>query len=458
MEVIVHRRQFAISREHAQLPPRWRRVAIGGGYTLCHDPALATAEIAPQLGGGLLLGNAFGHGSDASTGRYAALQFPLLSTDATGLLALYYRIDPAGVVVTSSPAVAKAFFGAEASPRALPRTGLNWHPSPASPLTGWSRLMADQTINLDTGRVEHRGLSVRSALDEDQAVSRVGELLTASAAQIAPRYERVLLPLTAGLDSRTLMAALIAANVPFETFTQVFGKNSHHDAVLAAEISRRYGIRHHVVKSQGNNERWARSLAMHQLDSVHDADVASLFAGGLYANLRQGDVMLRGGLFELGRLDYHGRLYGLSFGRNPERLAAAILRRFRERPDGPLHAAVEAWVKHRLRHDIGLELGDAFFFDQDIGGWLSAVEQGLDSLPGVSLHPANSIAALRCLMSTTSTRRRAGCIQRRMIAQIDPELDRFEYNPVRQLRQRLRGSSFETMYYRLCTMLSIHPA
>lgn len=455
MQVVVHRRQFAISREHEQLPVRWIRRPLAAGYTLSHDPDLGIAEIMGALGTGLLLGESHGYGDDASAGRYATVQWPHVSTDAAGLLALFYRVSPSGTVVTSSPAIARDFFSASPQSRQLPRAGMNWHPSPGSPLTDWSRLMADQRLDLSTGEVEHTPKSLGSDLDESQAVARLVEVLRKTTASIAQKHERVLIPLTAGLDSRTLLAAALAAGIRFETFTQVFGKNSRYDAVSAAEISKRYGVRHEVITPRAPEPALARSLARHALGSVNDADINSLFPGAMYAHVRPGDVMVRGGLFEQGRLDYHGPFFALTLDQ-PERLAATILRRFGERADGPLRPVMEAWVRHRTRYGLGLGLGDSFFFDQDIGSWLSAVEHGLDTLAGVSQHPANSLDALRCLMSTTPMRRRAGVIQRRVIASVDAELDRFEYNPVRQLRQRLRGSSLETAYYRLRAMLAIH--
>lgn len=457
MQVVVHRRQFAISREHNQLPGRWIRRALPHGYTLSHDPDLKVSEIDAALGGGLLLGEAHAWGTPLAAGRHVALQWPRLALDAGGLLAVFYRVDGTSVVVTSSPAIARDFFGAEGSTRVLPRSGMNWHPSPGSPLVRWRRLMADQQLDLATGQVEHVRKSLASDLDEAQAASRLGEALRATTLSTAAAHARVLLPLTAGLDSRTLFAAALSAGVKFEAFTQVFGKNSEHDARSAQQIAKRYGIKHTVVSPQPIEPSRARSLANHALDSVHDADITALFPAGMYGHVEGGDVMLRGGMFEIGRLDYHGRFFGLNFDR-PDRLARAILRRFREPIDGPLRPLIEDWVRYRSQHGIDLSLGDTFFFDQDIGSWLSAVEQGLDSIAGISQHPANSLEALRCLMSTTSTRRRAGFIQRRMIAEVDPALDRFEYNPVRQLRQRLRGSSLETFLYRLRAIFSIHAA
>lgn len=455
MQIVVHRRQFAISREHAHLPARWRRVTLPGGYTLSHEPELAVTPIDETVGVGLLIGEAYGFGTDAACGRFASIAGTRVATDAAGLLALFYRIDTAGVVITSSPAVAKDFFGASPARRDLPRQGINWHPSPGSPMVGWGRLMADQRIDLAEGRLEDAPKSLAPQADENDAVVRLAEVLRSATVQIAARHHRVLIPLTAGLDSRTLFAAAIASNIKFETFTQVFGKNSEHDAISAARISSHYGIQHHVITGETPDATRARSLSRHSLESVHDADVTSLFPGGMYRHLRAGDVMLRGGLFELGRLDYHGPFYGLSLDK-PGKLAHSILRRFREPPEGPLRPIIDAWVRHRTEHSLGLELGDAFFFDQDVGGWLSAVEQGLDSLAGVSMHPVNSLDALRCLMATTPRRRRAGVIQRRMIAYVDRELDKFDYNPVRQLRQRLRGSDLETVYYRLRALLPVN--
>lgn len=446
MKVTPDRRQFTISRQPWPVPDGWRAIGLPHGYTLHHHPDLRVTRAAAGDLERITLGHAFdmlGHGAG---GRFATIEGSTVCTDECGLLALLYRQEAQGVTVTSSAALACRAFGGVPSQRRLPRYGMNWHPSPGSPVQGWARLMADQCLDLASGAITANPKTLASDLSEEQAAERLLGGLTEFMTLQRSRFSRTLLPLTAGLDSRTLFTALCASGIEFETFTQVFDEKSRHDADTARKLALRHGVPHFSVLGLEPREEHRRRLYEHQLDSVRDADATTLFAGGFYRHLHDEDVIVRGGLFELGRLDYLGRLWRVEAG-DPRDVAAQIITRFGEDPGGPLFETLKAWWVHRRANPIGLELGDAFFFDQDIGGWMASIEQGLDSLPPTSLHPMNSLALLRCVMSASPRRRRAGWVQRRAIARFDKALDDVPYNLFDAWRHRIRGTPLEYGYY-----------
>jgi hypothetical protein len=445
MDIRPHRRQFTIGRRDWPAPEGWRAVGLSDGYLLHHDPELRVLRDERDAQR-LTLGHAFGMSNGTTAGRFVTVEGSTLRPDDGALLGLLYKREADEVVVTSSPAVACLAYDARPTEWRPPRHGLNWHPSPGSPVEGWTRLFADQCLDLRTGRTTTARKTLASTLTEDQASDELLSRLIELMRLMRPRFERVVLPLTAGLDSRTLFAALCASGVEFETFTQVFSARSRQDAETAHQLARRYGVAHHLVHGAEPRSEHCNRLREHQLHAVCDADVSTLFKGSFYRQLRSGDLIVRGGLFELGRLDHLGRLWRIEH-TAPENLPNEILARFGESPNGTLLDALRAWQAHRATHSLNLDFDDAFYFDQDVGAWLASIEQGLDSLPPTSIQAMNSLPLLRCLMSTSRRRRRAGWIQRGAIARFDGALDRVTYNAFASMRQRLRGTHAEYVYY-----------
>ena len=450
MNITPGRRQFTISRKPWPAPDDWCAIRLTHGYTLQHHPELRVAREDVPGGSRLTLGHSFSAPGKVLGGRFVTIERELVRLDACGLLALLYVKGGDGFTITSSPAIACQAFGATPADRKLPRRGMNWHPSPGSPVNGWARLLADQTLDLASDEVRTCPKTLATDLSEQQAAEDLLSGLIESVSAMHSHFARTLLPLTAGIDSRTLFSALCTSGVAFETFTYVFDDASRQDAQTARELARRHGVLHHAIAGFERRGEYANALHRHQLESVCDTDVATLFPVGVYSHLKQHDLVLRGGLFELGRCDYLGRLWGIE-DTDPRVRAGEIVARFDDDPSGPLLAPLEQWLAHRQRNPIGLDLADSFYFDQDGGAWLASIEQGLDSVPGTSVHPMNSLSLLRCLMSTSPRRRRQGCVQRRLIASVDAVLDRIPYNPA-QLRDRLTGTPLEYGYYWLRSM------
>jgi hypothetical protein len=246
------------------------------------------------------------------------------------------------------------------------------------------------------------------------------------------------LALTAGLDSRTLAAALLSSDVKFDCVTQNFAGVKKADITVAADICRYLGVKHHVIdpiatdnSAVGNSAAGHSAVDLwrqHALGSYSDADDNVLLNGDQYRFLRAGTILIRGGLFEVGRRFYAGQFRDLV---GDTMTGEKIFRRFESAaPDDAAIQALDAWLDWRRANDNGLDLLDSFYLDQRVGGWLAAIEQALDLLPGRSVQPVNSLAAMRALVTPGIEDRQAGRLQKEAIARMAPQLRRFPLNPV----------------------------
>lgn len=154
----------------------------------------------------------------------------------------------------------------------------------------------------------------------------------------ATKEFRVGLALTAGFDSRILLAAAREFLEEIEFFTFAPGKH-RVDQIMARKIANRLGLRHRVVSgvraSAAEMQAWDRAVG----DTIR-APVRSI-----YTTVRQFDydLILSGILGETGR----GRLYRSDYATiNAERpTAALVLTRMLQPLDPALLSATETWLR-----------------------------------------------------------------------------------------------------------------
>jgi hypothetical protein len=440
MNLAVHRRQFVIAKEPVLVNQDWRSLILSNEFHLSHQADLPVRIVERSARRLVIIGQTFagedGDGRDdlshdlshALSGRFTWIDWPYLYTDASALLPVYYTDHRAEPLITSSVALAAKLANAAVSRRPIRWGGLNWTPPPRSSVPNLGKLLRDQRLHIPSATVEFVDRAIRPAASFDQAKQRLASDLTAISRAVGKSSGTIYLALTAGLDSRTLLSALLAAGVRFECVTQKFEGVSRSDIEIAGRISRYLGVQHHVIGPNPRTEDPVRLWREHTLETHSDADNTHLIPQDQYRFLRAGDTLVRGGCFELGRRFYASRLKDLTF-ENASGLD--LWGRFEtEPPDADAVASLNEWLAWRRRHGSGLDLVDAFYLDQRVGGWLSALEHGLDMQPGISVPVANCGRILSSLITPGEADRRTGRLQREVIGMLEPNLLRFPVNPI----------------------------
>jgi hypothetical protein len=427
-----HRRQFVIARQPFLPEEDWTSQAISNEFHLSRQRDLPVQVLEQDGRRVLLLGQAValtpGAGPDELAGRFVRIEWPYLHPDPSALLPVHYGDTPDGPLVTSSPGLAARLGGGALIRRAIAWAGLNWTPPPATAVAGIARLLRDQRLLIPTATAERVDRPIHPAASVAAARDGMAADLTAIAGQLRERGGTTYLALTAGLDSRTLLAGLLAAGTRFECVTQSFDGVKPADIEIAGRISRHLGLRHHVVGPEAFDEAPLRLWREHALDSYRDADDVHLIPQNQYRFLGAGDLLVRGGCFEFGRRFYASRFTGLDFG---NATGTALWSRFESAaPHLPTVAALDAWLDWRRGHADGLDLVDSFYLDQRAGGWLASVEHGLDMLPGPTLPAANCSRILSALITPNEAERADGRLQRDVIRLLEPGLLRFPVNPL----------------------------
>lgn len=444
LPIEVHRRQWIITRS-ATVPSKLVHFAtqqLGGGKAYLHrHPLLNAASVGSSLVLGTIVPTArYGDQLYRETGSFVVIDWPWLTTDAFASMGVFYFPGPKDIVCSSSVALISDAKDLPIAGRKLDWSQrMNWDPVPTSRISGLRKMFCDQALNLVTGTTEHRNRSVSIKQSETHAAAGLAEHFANVVRRTREQYDRILLPLTAGKDSRTIFSALMATGTPFEAFTYlVAGERSRIDARVASDLCKRFGVSHFRIAAEnaiGDADKFAR----HTGGSEGDAG-QTLARGNFYRYFRLGDVILSGGGFEVARRFYEDDFRSVPL--EASKVAAKkIAEQFKE-SDPRVIGGLRTWFQYRRAHPVeSMDYIDEFYLDQRLGGWLSANRQGRDAYLPSSLTPAISWNCMEYLMSTTPERRAAGTIQMQAMERLVPGITTLApFNP-EPLKTRLIRSA-----------------
>lgn len=222
---------------------------------------------------------------------------------------------------------------------------------------------------------------------------------------------------------------LQASGVPFYTLTLEHPRISKADVILPAAISAARSVVHRYVASGKLLREKLDEYDRHTYGCVVDGD-RHLYARGAYENLGPQNWLIRSGCWELGRRYFHRRLRGLSLEEildRPDRLMMRFTTFFGT--NASLDSLRE-WARWRLEHTVAIPWQELFYRDQRLGCWSSSIEQSLDLLDPVSIHPVNCDQFYGLMLGAANAPSpKAAALQHEIIAQCAPDLTAVPVNP-----------------------------
>lgn len=190
---------------------------------------------------------------DKLAGRFAIIDFDRrggvsIQSDAIGMRSVYFARRNGRTVAASSARLASRACGEEGGLDARARFKLGY-PGIRTPYAGLLRLPPNSSLDLDSGTVR-RFFPLEpiepSTMEQswDYAIYRAHQVVSG-----ALRRKPLLLSLTAGLDSRTTLAATRGLWPQLTFFTYRSGQSRSHtvDALVASQIARSFGLRHYML-------------------------------------------------------------------------------------------------------------------------------------------------------------------------------------------------------------------
>lgn len=367
-------------------------------------------------------------------GRYVLIVGENVYLDATGLLGVFYG----GGAVSSSLRLLAEYMRL---PERLfePSGDINWLPGPFTQYDSIRRLLPSQIYGYCSGVVRPRELraSLRTEKwSEEERISLFVDTFRFSLSNLrrAVPGKEILIALTGGYDSRTLLSLAKDAKLRFSSFTLEHDRMPEGDVGIPQELSEIAGCPYFYIfrKKENFRREWEDEYTRHTLNLADDGD-KSHYAHGQYQELVQrfGEVViLRSSVWEVA-IDYLEKVTGSE--RSPENLCE-----YYNLPKQSLeHRSLEAYFQWAAGAGMQeMSAANQFFWEQRYGSWMSSIEQSFDLMDGVvSLHPVNSRFFLSLLMDFPKEERLVRMHQVKIMARACPELAKVRFSG-----NRLAGS------------------
>jgi hypothetical protein len=394
-------------------------------------------------------------------GRWVLIGNDELHMDASGLLGCLYGVaDPASMTqreiwISSSPALLAELARSDPWNSAIEQLNhgrMNWYPPPYTRYRSVRRLLPSQILALSTGDVRSRRLLPDTGLDgdDDAILDALQTSLLTALRRLAHRAQTVWVPLSAGYDSRLVLALALYAGIPVKTYTMrkvnawhpsINGRPftsyaSNADMTLPPLLAREAGLEHCWIP-KGPFNREALELYDYHTDGHTLENDRVYFAHGQWDWAERGDLILRGGAFEVGHCFYWKRFPdGLPIGSLPA--PSSIIEAFGLKSES-IHAnGIRAWLNWASEAPpVAIDWRDRMYIEQRIAGWLSAFEQALDLTLAERFYVVNSARTFALLTALPEETRLRRAHHVDLIRRMAPSLLRVPFNPPDPFYRRL---------------------
>ena len=459
-------RGYVVSKQSVWAPDGWRSTTFAD-FNVAHDPRLQA-----HAGAGLLVLGLIYDVRDAGrtaldcvallsselarstaefvdmlsfmSGRYVILfqadAATHLLADATGMKAAFYG----GGFVASHIRLAAVQFDAREIPRGVGAFGF---PGLRTPFEGVRILTPNARLNLHTmaaSRYWPTQPVARRSMEE--CVGQLSTWLRASAEHLAEH--RPLLSLTAGVDSRTTLAAF--RGLPFKSFTYRLSEgnpNNPHDVPTTQALKERLGFDHLMLEG-------STALISPEFDQVlglnlvrrHTVQMSHFY----YTTFHSGDYLhVRSNLGEVGRRFYKAERRGDPL-ETPEQLQRHWLKG-KVVDDPEMLTAFREFAEVTGILNTPMSPYTLFYWEHRMGGWHGQVAAESDpAFDSVSIF--NCRAILCTLLAVSDAEQESAELFLRTIERLWPELAEFPINghafrpapaavAARRLRQRVEAAA-----------------
>jgi hypothetical protein len=455
---VLHRRQLVVGPDRFEAVPGWTSLRVDAATVVSHCPELRVLSVEDRDGArwalaGLAVQTVANapdpieqiarHPTDRVpalvhdwAGRWLLIGNGEVHLDASGLLGCFYGSDEhRRTWGSSSPALIARALADGQEPEAAKRElhydqGLSWYLPPRSGFIGVRRLLPSQVLELHSG--SPRARTLLPAIEPDRGYERslqlLGEALTTAMGRL-PRAARLWVALSAGLDSRAVLAATIRARTPFAPFTYVSARTSAADLMIPPRLARAVGAELCLIRVGARarrrlaRERLGPAMA-HCAEHVSRGDAEPVLHG-----VRDRLLGISAGGWGFGVGKATGRkLPGVI--EDPARDANRIATSLGEPPGSTAVDGLSEWLQWVVETpQEHLDWRDRFYIEQRMGGWQSSKEQLHDMIALERFPPINSGRCYALMLEVDEAARAEQRHQEDLVRRLCPALAEFPANP-----------------------------
>lgn len=354
------------------------------------------------------------------SGRFIIIHKGNLSLDATGSLGVFYSNEllkginvASGIICSSSLSLLSELSGNKIEGLDLNKRTINWDPSPMSRVENFTRLYIDQEIDLENLKIIHKKRSIFIKSKNIKNLSEeLGDYFLSRLEYLKALNRPIYLALTAGSDSRLLLAALVRSEIKFIAYTlDLETEASLRDCSIASKLCDIYGITHYIFKRNGKNINNYKTYIRHTAGAGGDK-AFKYVKGDYYNKIPSNAILLHGGAFEIGQRFYESKLSGVDFS-DPIQAVNQIENEFYDKLDHLSKTNLENWIRYRNQNPIlNVDWIDVFYIDQRRAAWGASNRQAEDIFEFDWLVLANSWYVIERLLSPDVNDRRNNVLQK----------------------------------------------
>jgi|AraplaMF_Col_mMF_1032025.scaffolds.fasta_scaffold00033_109 hypothetical protein len=462
-----HQKQYVLGPRSVAVHPDWVSHRLSDAMVLSHCPRLRSVKLLTKdnvpfylLGLAVLadpmetrsITVVFGHKTSAEietwtscwAGRWLLISEHACYQDAGGLLGLCYRRAGGNLWISSSPAILGEHLPDTPVASRLPwriahERGMDWIPAPFTTREGVLKVMPLRALRLPDGTIA----PVRYEAPPVGAAYQLAELLkTIIINWTQTGFREYFVGLTAGLDTRTVLAAAVGAGVNFRTYTTLYPFIAPCDATKPPRIAARVSaphFRHRKFHAAADPDARRAMMEAH-MDGAIFSPAVEHFAKFEEEFLVDGGVTLaKGNCFEIGRCYFWNKFANLvAIPTDADQILAAYRPQWDPEPLQLWKRALQSWIAS-LSEPIPLNMDwkDRFYLEQRLGAWLASHQMYPDIFDSTNFYPANCLWISDLLLRPNPAQRQCGEAQYEVIRTFAPHLLDLPVNPER-FRRRVR--------------------
>jgi hypothetical protein len=326
-----------------------------------------------------------------------------------------------------------------------------WWPGDSSPFSEVRHLLPNHYLNLRDGTCRRYWPDEKlPAMPLAAAVQECSRLLAGSLAAAAERFD-LALPLTAGWDSRLLLAASkrIATRLSYFTL-KIKAANlteGHPDLAIPRALLAHLGLRHEVIELPEKTDPQFSAVFQQSVALAHD--VWSLDAQAILEFYRLQKVVIAGGVSEAAR-NFYTLPRSLERKLTGEKLAS--LAGMGRHPFAVTY--FNEWLG-KLGPTYNFRALDLFYWEQRAGSWLAMCQKEFDVAWSEIFSPYNCRRLLSHMLAVKNVYRRDPnfTLYREMILHLWSDVFAFPINPhkvpsrLKLLRKQFRNQLLNVKYF-----------
>jgi hypothetical protein len=380
-------------------------------------------------------------------GRWVLIGRDRVHMDASGLLGCFYGTTPDGKIwVSSSPALLAMILSPETDPRQLRyQQGLSWFTPPYSRFVGINRLLPSQVLELKDGSIQPRSLMppINPSLGYDETLELLKQSLMTALKRLSQAESRLWLGLSAGVDSRLVLATAYCAKINIMPFTRISPRMSVADRLLPPQLAHELGYKHIFLRGQSKSKSdRLHFVAAHTVGHVSEGD-ALPFLRSVRDSLE--GISIGGWCFGVGKA--LGRQSLPDSIDDLKTCTQQIAQAYNEPLASSAIAGIQDWLKWvQKTPQEHLDWRDRFYIEQRLAGWQSSKEQLYDLSKIERIPVINAARNYALMLGIEEHRRLEAKYQVELISRIAPQLSSYPCNPDEHYFGKLRAIAIKSSY------------